>query len=520
MSARGMPARKISKVLVANRGEIAVRIIRTCREMGIATVAVYSDADRGSFHVRNADQAVHVGPAPSRQSYLDIGRIVDAARATGADAVHPGYGFLSEKAEFARALEAAGIAFIGPRPESMDAMGVKTTARANMAAAGVPTVPGSPAPIAALAEAQAVADRIGYPVMIKAAAGGGGKGMKRCERREDFAALWESARREAGGAFGDDRLYLEKFLDQPRHVEIQVFADDHGECIWVGERECSVQRRQQKVIEESPSPVVDARMREAMGDVAVRAARAVNYRGAGTVEFLVDAARNFYFLEMNTRLQVEHPVTEMVTGLDLVRMQLEVAQGERIPAQEQVVRRGHAVEARVYAEDPARGFMPSPGKITYLRVPAGPGVRDDSGVYSGWVVPQYYDPMLSKLIAWAPTRDQAIARLLRALDEYTVHGITTNLAYLSAVLRHPAFRAGEYDTTFCTRHAADLLRPPDPALEDVGLIAAALSEYKRDEEEAEAFAARAGAAAAGGSPWQRQGRARVLQGARGMLIPR
>ncbi|HYD42005.1 MAG TPA: acetyl-CoA carboxylase biotin carboxylase subunit [Anaeromyxobacter sp.] len=507
-----MPPRKISKVLIANRGEIAVRIIRTCREMGIATVAVYSDADRGSFHVRNADQAVHVGPAPSRLSYLDVGRILDAARATGADAIHPGYGFLSEKAEFARAVEDAGLVFIGPRPESMEAMGVKTTARKNMAAAGVPTVPGAPAPIAVLEEARALADRIGYPVMIKAAAGGGGKGMKRCDRAADFAAMWESAQREAASAFGDDRLYLEKFLDQPRHVEIQVFADGHGNTIWLGERECSVQRRQQKVIEESPSCIVDARMREAMGEVAVRAARAVGYRGAGTVEFLVDAGRSFYFLEMNTRLQVEHPVTEMVTGLDLVRMQLEVAQGERVPAQEQLVRRGHAIEARVYAEDPARGFLPCPGKITYLRVPAGPGVRDDSGVYSGWVVPQYYDPMLSKLVAWAPTRDQAIARLLRALDEYTVHGITTNLPYLAAVLRHPAFRSGEYDTTFCARHAAELVRAPDPALEDVGLIAAAISAHRRDAEQAEAFAARAGAAGAGASRWLRQGRARVLRG--------
>jgi acetyl-CoA carboxylase biotin carboxylase subunit len=507
-----MPARKISKVLIANRGEIAVRIIRTCREMGIATVAVYSDADRGSFHVRFADEAVHVGPAPSRQSYLDVGRIVDAARATGADAIHPGYGFLSEKAEFARAVEAAGIAFVGPRPESMDAMGVKTTARKNMSAAGVPTVPGSPAPIAELAEARAVAERIGFPVMIKAAAGGGGKGMKRCDRAQDLDALWESAQREAASAFGDGRLYLEKFLDQPRHVEIQVFADEHGECVWLGERECSVQRRQQKVIEESPSCVVDARMREAMGEVAVRAARAVGYRGAGTVEFLVDASRSFYFLEMNTRLQVEHPVTEMVTGLDLVRMQLEVAQGERIPAQEQLVRRGHAIEARVYAEDPARGFMPCPGKITYLRVPAGPGIRDDSGVYSGWVVPQYYDPMLSKLVAWAPSRDQAIARLLRALDEYTVHGITTNLPYLSAVLRHPAFRSGEYDTTFCGRHAGELVRPPDPALEEVGLIAAAVAAHRRDTEVAQAFAARTGSEGAGPSQWLRQGRARAVQG--------
>jgi acetyl-CoA carboxylase, biotin carboxylase subunit len=507
-----MAPRKISKVLVANRGEIAVRIIRTCREMGIATVAVYSDADRGSFHVRNADQAVHVGASPSRESYLDAGRILDACRATGADAVHPGYGFLSENAEFARALDRAGIAFIGPRPESMEAMGVKTTARRNMAAAGVPTVPGSPAPIADEAEARAFADRIGYPVMIKAAAGGGGKGMKRCDAAGDFSRLWQSARREATGAFGDDRLYLERFLEKPRHVEIQVFADEHGNCIWVGERECSVQRRQQKVIEESPSCVLDERMRQAMGEVAVRAARAVDYRGAGTVEFLVDAHRTFYFLEMNTRLQVEHPVTEMVTGLDLVRMQLEVARGEPILAQEQVVRRGHAIEARVYAEDPARNFMPSPGKITYLRVPAGPGVRDDSGVYSGWAVPQFYDPLLSKLVAWAPTRDQAIARLLRALDEYTVHGITTNLPYLAAVLRHPAFRSGEYDTGFCARYAEELLARPDPAMEDVALIAAALSAFKRDTEEAEAFAARAGEAAAGRSHWARLGRARALRG--------
>ncbi len=507
-----MGPRRISKVLVANRGEIAVRVIRTCREMDIATVAVYSDADRGSFHVRNADQAVHIGPSPSRQSYLDIERVVAAARATGADAVHPGYGFLSEKAEFARALDRAGIVFVGPRPESMEAMGVKTTARQNMAAAGVPTVPGSPAPIAAEAEARALADRIGYPVMIKAAAGGGGKGMKRCDAPADFARLWQSARREAASAFGDDRLYLEKFLDQPRHVEIQVFADDHGGCIWIGERECSVQRRQQKVVEESPSCVLDPRMREAMGEVAVRAARAVGYRGAGTVEFLVDAQRNFYFLEMNTRLQVEHPVTEMITGLDLVRMQLEVAQGERIPAQEQILRRGHAIEARVYAEDPARNFMPSPGKITYLRVPAGPGVRDDSGVYSGWVVPQHYDPLLSKLVAWAPNRDQAIARLLRALGEYTVHGITTNLEFLSAVLRHPAFRSGEYDTGFCTRYAAELLPRPAAALEDVALVAAALSAHKRDTDEAEAFAARAGEAAASRSRWLRMGRARALRG--------
>jgi acetyl-CoA carboxylase, biotin carboxylase subunit len=503
--------RPIRKILVANRGEIAVRILRTCREMGIPTVAVYSDADRGALHVRLADQAVHLGPSPSRESYLAVEKIVDAAKNTGADAVHPGYGFLSERAELARALERAGIAFIGPRPESMEAMGVKTTARANMAAAGVPTVPGSTAPIPDEEDAKAFADDLGYPVMIKAAAGGGGKGMKRCEREADFVALWQSARREAKGAFGDDRLYIEKFLERPRHVEVQVFADEAGHTLWLGERECSVQRRQQKVIEETPSPLVDEELRARMGEVAVRAAKAVGYLGAGTVEFLVDASRNFYFLEMNTRLQVEHPVTEMVTGLDLVRMQIEVARGEDLPPQEQIVRRGHAIEARIYAEDPARGFLPSPGKITYLRVPGGPGVRDDSGVYGGWVVPQHYDPLISKLVAWAPTRARAIERLARALGDYTVHGITVNIAWLSAALAHPAFRSGDYDTSFCERFAADLARPPDRSYEDVALIASAVAAFQRDHDEAEAFAARAGNGAVR-SEWARLGRARSLRG--------
>jgi acetyl-CoA carboxylase biotin carboxylase subunit len=505
------PKKPIRKVLVANRGEIAVRVMRTCREMGIATVAVYSDADRGALHVRKADEAVHIGASPARDSYLVVEKVVDAAKKAGADAIHPGYGFLSEKAELARACEAAGITFVGPSAASMDAMGVKTTARRNMNAAGVPTVPGSEGPIPDEQEAKAFADAIGYPVMIKAAAGGGGKGMKKVEREADFLSLWASARRESAAAFGDDRLYLEKFLDRPRHVEIQVFADEHGNVIHLAERECSIQRRQQKVVEESPSCVLDERMREAMGQVAVRAAKAVGYRGAGTVEFLVDAQRGFYFLEMNTRLQVEHPVTEMLTGLDLVRMQIEVARGERILAQEQVVRRGHAIEARVYAEDPARRFLPSPGKITYLRVPGGPGVRDDSGVYTGWVVPQFYDPLISKLVAWAPTREQAIERLIRALGEYTVHGIATNVAYLAAVLDHPAFRSGDYDTGFCGAYERDLVRPPDPAFEDVALIAAAVEAFKRDRDAAETFVARAGAAATR-SGWARLGRARALRG--------
>jgi acetyl-CoA carboxylase biotin carboxylase subunit len=503
--------RPIAKVLVANRGEIAVRVMRTCREMGIRTVAVYSDADRGSLHVRSADEAVHIGPSPSRESYLRVDRILDACRRSGADAVHPGYGFLSEKAAFARALKDAGITFIGPPAESMDAMGVKTTARANMKRAGVPTVPGSEGPIADEAEARSYADGIGYPVMIKAAAGGGGKGMKRCDRGEDFATLWQSARRESAGAFGDDRLYVEKFLEKPRHVEIQVFADEHGDAIWLGERECSVQRRQQKVIEESPSCILDEKMRRAMGEVAVRAAQAVGYRGAGTVEFLVDAHRSFYFLEMNTRLQVEHPVTELTTGLDLVKLQIEVAQGGRVPAQDAIVRRGHAIEARIYAEDPARGFMPSPGRINHLGVPSGPGIRDDSGVYGGWTVPQFYDPMLSKLLAWAPTRDEAIARLVRALGEYVITGITANVGYLARVLTHPAFRSGDYDTGFCARFERDLLPQPDGRHEMLAVVAAAISAHTRDRAEAEELAARSGQDAAT-SRWVKLGRARVLRG--------
>jgi acetyl-CoA carboxylase biotin carboxylase subunit len=345
--------------------------------------------------------------------------------------------------------------------------------------------------------------------MLKAAAGGGGKGMKRCDRAADFQKLWQTAKRESLSAFGDDRIYIEKFLEKPRHVEVQVFADEHGNVVHLGERECSVQRRHQKIVEESPSPVVDDAMRTAMGKVAVEAARAVGYVGAGTVELLVDATRNFYFLEMNTRLQVEHPVTEMVTGLDLVRLQIEVAQGGRVPRQEEIAPRGHAIEARVYAEDPARSFLPSPGKITYLRVPGGPGLRDDSGVYGGWVVSPYYDPMISKLLAWAPTRAQAIDRLRRGLADYHVHGITTNTHYLRAVLDHPAFRSGDYDTSFCTVFAKELVQPPDPALEPIAIIAAAVEAHRRDHDRAEEFAIRAHAP---GSEWARLSRQRVLRG--------
>jgi len=484
----------IRKVLVANRGEIAVRVVRTCREMGIATVGVYSDADRGALHVRMADEAVHLGPSPARESYLSIERLLDAAKKTGADALHPGYGFLSERPELARAVERAGLTFVGPPPEAMEAMGEKTSARARMLAAGVPVVPGSGGPVADEAAALAEGARLGFPVMVKAAAGGGGKGMKRCDRPEELPAAFASAKREAAVAFGDDRVYLEKHLAKPRHVEIQVFCDEHGQALSLGERECSVQRRHQKVLEESPSCLVDEPLRQAMGAVALQAARAVGYRGAGTVEFLVDADRRFWFLEMNTRLQVEHPVTELCTGLDLVRLQLEVAAGGRLPPPEQVVRRGHAIEARLCAEDPARGFLPSPGKITYLRPPGGPGVRDDSGIYGGFVVPPHYDNLLSKVIAWAPTREQAVARLLRALGDTVVHGVATNVAWLMAVLRHPAFQAGDYDTGFCAAFARELVRPPDPALEEAALIAAAVDAWQRDHDAAQAAIGRVGRA--------------------------
>jgi acetyl-CoA carboxylase biotin carboxylase subunit len=452
--------RRIDKVLVANRGEIAVRVIRTCREMGIRTVAVYSDADSEALHVRRADEAVHIGPSPARQSYLDGEAIVRAALATGADAIHPGYGFLSERPEFARLVTERGLVFVGPRAESMDAMGVKTTARRNMQAAGVPVVPGSEATLDE-DEAKAFASSIGFPVMIKAAAGGGGKGMKRCDRPEAFSSLWQSAKREASAAFGDDRLYLEKFLERPRHVEVQVFADEAGNTIHLGERECSIQRRHQKLVEETPSCALDDRLRARMGEVAVRAAKAVGYRGAGTVEFLVDAKRDFYFLEMNTRLQVEHPVTELVTGLDLVRLQLQVARGEDLPlTQAEVQRRGHAIEARVCAENPWKSFLPSPGKITALRAPEGPGIREDTGVYEGWVVSPFYDSLLSKLVAWGETREEAIGRLRDALGRYVVQGIAVNASYLAAVVDHPAFRSGDYDTGFCVQYEKDLLGLP------------------------------------------------------------
>jgi acetyl-CoA carboxylase biotin carboxylase subunit len=476
-----VPARRISKVLIANRGEIACRVIRACRELQLGTVAVYSEADRGALHVRMADQAVAIGPAPARDSYLSSARILDALRSTGADAVHPGYGFLSENADFAEACAAAGATFIGPPPSAIRAMGGKTSARALMQAAGVPVVPGDNGPggkgFATVAEAKAAAARVGYPVMLKAASGGGGRGMRLVDGEDKLEAALAGARREALAAFGDDTVYLEKAIVRPRHIEIQVFGDEHGGAVHLYERDCSIQRRNQKVIEESPSPALDDDTRARMGEVAVRAARSVGYVGAGTIEMLFDSvARSFYFLEMNTRLQVEHPVTELVTGVDLVRWQIAVAQGEPLPlAQDQITRRGAAIECRVYAEDSVK-FLPSPGTITSLRVPAGPGIRDDSGVVAGSVISVHYDPMISKLCAWADARPAAIDRMRRALGEYHVGGIRTNLGFHRQVMRHPAFAAGEYDTGFIERHKGELAPPePDAAGAEMAAVAAALA---------------------------------------------
>ncbi|HVF86103.1 MAG TPA: acetyl-CoA carboxylase biotin carboxylase subunit [Pyrinomonadaceae bacterium] len=442
-----------SKLLIANRGEIAVRIIRACRELDISPVAVYSEADAEALHVRLADEAYFIGPSPSSESYLRIARVVEAARGCGAEAIHPGYGFLAENADFARAVADAGIVFVGPPAEAMELMGSKINARRAAVAAGAPVVPGTTEPLTSPDEAREVAARFGYPVMLKAAAGGGGKGMRLVAAEEDIASAFGAARSEAAAAFGDDAVYLEKAVERPRHIEIQIFADAHGNVVHLGERECSIQRRHQKVIEECPSPIDDGTLRARMGEAAVQIARASSYVGAGTVEFLVsDVTREFYFLEMNTRLQVEHPVTELVTGVDLVREQMTVASGALLSfTQEDIRWRGHAIECRVYAEDPDNNFLPSPGRITSLRVPAGPNVRDDGGVYAGAEVSIYYDPMISKLAVWGRTRGEAIERMRRALGEYTVGGIKTTLPFFREIMRDEEFIAAQLDTGFIER---------------------------------------------------------------------
>jgi len=467
------------KILIANRGEIAVRVIRACHEMGIAAVAVYSEVDRAALHVRKADEAYPIGPAGAKESYLNIQKILDVAQLSGADAVHPGYGFLSENAQFARACAAAGVKFIGPPATAMEAMGSKTRARQAMEQAGVPFVPGTSRGLGSFAEAQDVAHRIGYPIMLKAAAGGGGKGMRLVHSPAELKSALESARSEAERAFGDGEVYVEKAILNPRHIEIQILADEYGNTVYLGERECSLQRRHQKVVEEAPSPVVDSDMRCRMGEVAVRVAQAAGYTNAGTVEFLVDPEKNFYFLEMNTRLQVEHPVTELVVGLDLVHLQIRIANGERLPfTQDDVKIRGHAIECRIYAEDPDNNYFPSPGKITLLLLPSGPGIRRDSGMYEGWTVPMDYDPLLAKLIGYGTDRAQAIARLQRALNEYFVGGIKTNITLFRRILGNPDFQAGKIDTGFLDRLLKDGRAQaddhPDPQAAEVAVVAAGM----------------------------------------------
>ncbi len=440
------------KILISNRGEIAVRVIRACHEMGIAAIAVYSDVDRAALHVCHADEAYPIGAATASESYLNIQKILDVAARAGADAIHPGYGFLSENAKFARACVDAGVKFIGPTAAAMDAVGSKTRARQAMERAGVPVVPGTSKGLESFEQAGEVAERIGYPVMLKAAAGGGGKGMRLVQGPSELKSALDGARSEAERSFGDSEVYIEKAIVNPRHIEMQILADEHGNLLYLGERECSLQRRHQKVVEEAPSPVVDPAMRKNMGEVAVRVGQAAGYTNAGTVEFLVDEKKNFYFLEMNTRLQVEHPVTELVTGFDLVHLQIRIAAGEPLPfAQDDVVIRGHAIECRIYAEDPDNNYFPSPGRVTLLQSPSGPGIRIDSGMYEGWTVPMDYDPLLDKLIAYGSDRDQAIARLKRALNEYFVGGIKTNLPLFRRILSDSEFRAAKLDTGFLDR---------------------------------------------------------------------
>lgn len=447
------------KILIANRGEIALRVIRACRELGIQTVAVYSEADRESLHVRFADDDVCIGPPPARDSYLKIPRIIAAAEIAGADAIHPGYGFLAENAEFAETCAASNIVFIGPTAEQIRVMGDKAAARNAMARVGVPIIPGTPGPVEDADEALDFARAIGFPVIIKAAAGGGGKGMRVAAEPEDFTRSFQLARSEALSAFGSGDVYVEKYLERPRHVEFQIMGDRHGNIIHLGERDCSVQRRHQKLIEEAPSPAVTPDLRERMGDAAVRGAKAIDYVGAGTVEMLLNADGNFYFMEMNTRIQVEHPVTEMLTGVDIVKEQIRVAAGEKLSVMAVPELRGHVIECRVNAEDPARNFQPSPGRIDVFHPPGGPGVRLDTHVYTGYTVPPYYDSLLAKVICQGRDRTEALRRMQVALESFIIEGVTTTIPFLARVMADPHFQAGDVDTKFLEREA-HLLREP------------------------------------------------------------
>ena len=476
----------IKKVLVANRGEIAVRIIRSCREMGIQTVAVYSDADRCALHVLYADEAFHIGPSPSTESYLNIDNILRAARQSGADAIHPGYGFLSENADFSARCNDAGVIFIGPSPYAISTMGDKITARKTMMAAGVPVVPGTEGEIDSEEEALRTIEEIGLPVMIKASAGGGGKGMRLVKNDKEVKSALRAARSEARSAFGDDAVFIEKYIESPHHIEYQILADAHGNVIHLFERECSVQRRHQKIIEETPSPILTPERREQMGEAAIAAAKAVDYRGAGTIEFIVDKDLNYYFLEMNTRLQVEHPITERVVGVDLVKEQIHIANGEPLKLkQSELKQQGHAIECRVYAEDPDNNFMPAPGKVTHIDIPYGVGVRVDGSIYEGFEIPLYYDPLIAKLIVWGKDRTEALERTQRALKEFKITGVKNNLKFLERIIQADGFVQGDYTTHFIDENKDFLMRndPCDQNCEDI-VIVTALMEYLQKLEKA------------------------------------
>ena len=470
----------MQRIFIANRGEIAVRIIRACREMEKTAVVGYSEADRTSLAVRLADEAILLGPSPSSESYLNIPRIIECIQETKCEAVHPGYGFLSERAGFAEACEKAGIIFIGPKSQIIELMGNKTQARQAVTRTGMPVVPGTLEPISDLKDAVRLADEFGYPVMIKAAAGGGGKGLRLASNQSELKAAFEVAQSEALSAFGDSSVYLEKQIKSPHHVEIQVIADHFGNVIHLGERECSIQRRHQKVIEECPSPFITSETREKMSSAAVRTARDIGYTNAGTMEFLVDANQNFYFLEMNTRVQVEHPTTEMVTGVDIVKEQIRIADGEKLQfSQKDIVFRGAAIECRIYAEDAEHNFLPSPGLISTLRVPGGPGIRDDSGIYEGFEVPVYYDSLLSKLLAWGRNREEAIERMTRALEEYLIVGIKTTIPFYQLVLRTAAFEKGNVTTSFIDDYFKQEKTSEQNPYENIALAVAAISEFER-----------------------------------------
>jgi acetyl-CoA carboxylase biotin carboxylase subunit len=497
----------IKKVLIANRGEIAVRVIRSCREMGIRTVAVFSEADRSSQHVRLADEAYFIGPSPSSESYLVIDKIIRAAKTSKADAIHPGYGFLSENAEFSDRCKKEGVIFIGPPAKAISTMGDKITARETMMKAGVPVVPGTREAISDEKRAEKTALEVGLPLMIKASAGGGGKGMRLIKNKKDLLPGIRAAKSEALAAFGDDSVYIEKYIESPHHIEFQILADQHGNVIHLCERECSVQRRHQKVIEETPSPFINAKLREKMGKDAVAAARAVNYEGAGTIEFLVDKDRNYYFLEMNTRLQVEHPITERVVGIDLVKAQISIAAGEKLNHEQSDIRQtGHAIECRIYAEDPDNNFMPSPGRILRATQPSGPGVRIDGYVYPGYEIPLFYDPLISKLITWSESRPEAIQRMKRALREYKISGVKTSIKFLERVMENKQFSRGIYDTHFIDENLDQLNGTSDEARaeEEEIVIIAAFVDYSEKLSKLQSI--KPYQSNGGSSPWKHFGR--------------